>query len=116
MSAQKKSILTLTLAATAVLTKYNPVTIAGAIAAAGTAAIGFVTEDAAIGDNIAVDVLGTTIAIPSAGITAGVAVEVAASGKVVTATTGVPIGIALHTGVADQPFEILLTPGLSAPA
>lgn len=115
MSAQKKPILTLTRKASATLLKYQVITALGAVAALGAAGFGVVTEDAASGDAIAVDVLGTTVVVASTTIADGAKVQVAADGKVVTATTGVPIGIALQPAVANEPFEILLTPGLSAP-
>lgn len=115
MSAQKNPILTRTRKASATLTKYQAVTAAGAVAAAGAAVAGFVTEDAASGDDIAVDVLGTTIAIAGAGVSDGAKVMVGTGGKVITATsTNVPVGIAQQAGSTDQPFEILLTPGLPA--
>jgi hypothetical protein len=115
MSAQKRPLLTLTILASAVLTKYQAVTYAGAVAGNGVAVAGFATEDAAIGDYVATDALGTTIAIAGADVAAGAKVAVGSSGKVITAvSTKIPVGIALQAGVADQPFEILLIPGLVA--
>lgn len=115
MSAQKRSLLMLPLAASATLTKYQGITYAGAVAADGAAVAGFATEDAASGDLVTADVLGTTIAIAGAGVSAGAKVAIGSGGKVITAvSTKVPVGIALQAGVTDQPFEILLTPGLPA--
>lgn len=115
MSAQKIPLLTLTRKASAALTKYQLITALGAVASAGEAAFGAVTTDAALGDDIAVDVLGTTIVVASAAIADGAKVQVAAGGKVVTATTGVPVGQALQAAGEDEPFEILLLPGAAAP-
>lgn len=116
MSTQKRPVLTLTRSATAVLLKYQLVTVLGAVATAGAAAFGAVVTDAAVGDDIAVDVLGSTTLIASANIADGARVQVAANGQAVTATTGIPVAIALQDAVAGEPFEALLLPGASAPA
>ncbi len=108
MSTQKRPVLTLTRNATAAITKYLAVTAAGAIAAAGADAIGFATHDAAIGEDFAVDVLGTTTAIAGATLSAGARVQVGTGGKVVAHTTGVSLGVLLFGASADQPVEILI--------
>lgn len=109
MSAQKKPLLTLTRTAAATLTQYQLVDAAGAVATAAAAALGAVTTDAAAGDDIAVDVRGTTIALAGAAISDGAELEVGTAGTVVTKTTGLPVGIALQAAAAaGEPIEILL--------
>ena len=108
MSTQKKPILTITRVATAVITAFQAVTAAGAVAAAGADAVGFATHNAATGETIAVDVLGTTTAIAGAALAAGARVQVGAGGKVVAHTTGVSMGVLLFAAGADQPVEILI--------
>lgn len=109
MSAQKKPLLTLTRTAAASLTQYQLVDAAGAVATAASAALGAVTTDAATGDDIAVDVLGTTIALSGAAISNGAELEVGTDGAVVTKTTGLPVGIALQAAAAaGEPIEIFL--------
>lgn len=108
MSAQKKPLLTLTRTAAATLTKHQMVTALGVVAAAGSAAFGAVTTDAAIGDDIAVDVRGTTLAIAADAIADGAELEVAADGEVQTKASGQVVGIALQAATAGEPIEILL--------
>lgn len=108
MSTQKKSILTITRNATAVITQYLAVTLAGAIAAAGSEAAGFAVNNAAIGDDFPVDVLGTTTALAGANIAAGAAVQVGSDGKLITQTTGARVGYALFAAGSGAPFELLI--------
>jgi hypothetical protein len=116
MSTQKLPVLSATRKATAALTKYQYITAAGAVAAAGAAGIGLVVTDADSGDDITVDILGTSTAIAGAAVADGARLQVGTGGKLITATTGVPVAQALEAGTTDQPFEVLLLPGLSAPA
>lgn len=108
MSTQKKPILTLTRKAAVAIAKYQAVTATGAVAAAGAEAIGCAVTDADIGDDFAVDVLGTTTALAGEVLTAGLRVEVGTAGKVVEATTGASLGITLFGAGADSPVEILI--------
>ena len=108
MSAQKRPVLTLTRRATADLKKYQLITALGAVAAAGEAAFGAVITDAATGDDIAVDVQGTTVVVAAAAITDGAELEVAADGQVQAKASGIAVGIALQDAVAGEPIEILL--------
>lgn len=108
MSTQKKPILTITRNATAAITKFLAVTAAGAIAASGADAVGFATHDAAIGEDFAVDVLGTTTAIAGATLSANARVQVGSDGKVVAHTTGVSMGVTLYGAGSGQPVEILI--------
>lgn len=108
MSTQKKPILTLTRNAAAAIAKYQAVTATGAVAAAGAEAIGCAVTDADIGDDFAVDVLGTTTGIAGVALTAGQRVEVGADGKLIVAASGASFGIALFGAGADSPVEILI--------
>lgn len=108
MSAQKKPVLTLTRKASTALVKYQLITALGAIATAGEKAFGAVTVDAETGDDIAVDVLGSTVVIAGAAVADGAEVEVGTDGKVITATTGKVVGVALQAAAANEAFEILI--------
>lgn len=108
MSTQKSPALTLTRNATATISKFLAVTAAGAIASSGGDAIGFATHDAAIGEDFAVDVLGTTTAIAGASLSAGARVQVGSDGKVVAHTTGVSMGVLLFGAASGQPVEIFI--------
>lgn len=115
MGTQKFSVLTVTRKAAAEINKHLYATGAGVLAAAGAAGLGLTTRDAAIGDDIAVDVLGTSTAIAGATVADQARLQVGTGGKLITATTGVPVAIAMQAAVADQPFEVLLLPGMTAP-
>lgn len=116
MSTQKKPLLTLTRSATTTITQYLAVTLAGAIAAAGTEAAGFATTNAVSGDDFAVDVLGTTTAVAGGAITAGAALEVGTGGKLVVQDEGARVGYALFAAGVDTPFEILIDKAPAPPA
>lgn len=88
MSQQSISLLALAVVATAALTSRRFVTGGGAVATAAGNALGVARSDGAIGDRVPVDVIGTAVVEASAAIAANAAIEVAADGKAVTATTG----------------------------
>lgn len=108
MSAQKKPVLTLSRTAATTLTQYQLIDADGAVATAGAGALGAVTTDASAGDDIAVDVIGTTIAVAAEAIADGVELEVGAEGAVITKTSGKVVAIALQAAAAGEPVEILL--------
>ena len=108
MSTQKKPLLTITRKATASISQYLAVTLTGAIAAAGTEAAGFATSNAAIGDDFAMDVLGTTTGLAGEAIEAGEPLEVGTGGKLMVQNTGARVGYALYGAGADSPFEVLI--------
>ena len=105
---QKTPILTLTIVATAVILAGQAVTAAGAVSTSAGDAIGFAVTDAAIGESFAVDVLGTSTAIAGASISKGARVQVGTGGKVITATSGISLGVALNAAAADTPVEIFI--------
>lgn len=111
MAALSKSVHTIGVVAAASITQGQAVTAAGAVATAAGNAVGVAELDAASGARVPVTVLGTGIAIAGAAITAGAALEVGSTGRLVTRSAGVTVARAL-TGAAangDQ-IEVLLIP------
>lgn len=80
----------------------------GATCAAGAAAMGAFRTDAAVGEYITVEQIGTALVIAGATLTAGAAVESDANGHAVVHTTGVVIGRAVNAGAAGSAVEIFL--------
>lgn len=97
---QNRSILALSIAATAVLVSQTFVTAAGANAAAAASALGVTRSDAKIGDLVPVDVLGTAIVTAAGAIAQFAEVEVGANGQAVTHAAGKVVGIALEAAAA----------------
>jgi hypothetical protein len=110
MSATKIPILTLSIVATASLAERQAVGYDGAVAGAGEAAFGLATSDAASGDHVAADVLGTGIGIAGATVAVGDALEVGSSGRLIPLDSGTQVGRALSGGGADAAIEVLLIP------
>lgn len=108
MSTQKTPVLTRTLVAVTALQAWQAITALGAVATAGDSAIGFAVTDAAVGEHVAVDMLGTSTGIAGEALTAGAQVQVGTGGKLVTLDTGKLVGTALFAAGADQPVEILI--------
>lgn len=108
---QKIQILTLAIAAAAVLNAERFVSATGAVATAAGNALGVTESDAAIGEQVPVITLGTAIVTAGAPIAAGAAVEVGATGKAVTKAAGIAVGRALQAALADgDRIEVLLIP------
>lgn len=106
---QSRSLLALSVLATAALTANTFITAGGAVATAAGTAFGVARSNGAIGDLVPTDVLGTAQVIASAAIAKNAYVEVAAAGKAVTRTTGIPVGIALEAAVnAGDVIEVYL--------
>lgn len=110
MSALKIPVLTLTVLTTAVIAEGQAVGYDGDVAAAGAAMRGLAATDAADGDHLAVDVLGTGIAIAGASIAEGTALEVGASGRLIVKNSGVLVARALTAGESGERIEVLLIP------
>ncbi|MGN0920230.1 MAG: DUF2190 family protein [Cellvibrio sp.] len=109
MGIQKRPVLTLSILAAATILADQPITAAGAVATAAGDAIGFAQHDAVSGELVAVVALGTATGTSSAAIAKGARVQVASDGKVVTATTGISIGVALDAAsAANEKIEIFL--------
>jgi hypothetical protein len=111
MAAAAYKILTLSVVATAALIQNRAVTGTGAIPAAGARCLGFADVNAAIGERVSVNAMGTTVAEAGAAVAVDALVEVDAQGRVVTKNAGVAVGRALAAATAaGQQIEILLIP------
>ena len=106
------ALLTKSFTAGATLAQYQPVTAAGAAASAAGNAVGFANVAAASGDLYPATVLGTSLAVAGAAITAGALVEVGSTvTQVVTKSAGVAIGRALSAASqAGDIIEVLIIP------
>lgn len=105
------SVLTLSIVATAALTAETFVTATGATATAAGNALGVARSAGAIGAEVPVDFLGTTVVTAGAAIAQGARVEVGAGGKAVTLAAGKAVGIALQAAAADgDRIEVALIP------
>lgn len=111
MAASAIKILTLSVVATAALAQNRAVTGAGAVPAAGGRCLGFADFPAAIGERVALGVVGTTTAEAGAAFANEAELELDAQGRVITKTSGVKVGRALSAAAAaGQVVEILLIP------
>lgn len=88
MGKQFVSLLTVAVTATAAITGQRFVTGAGVAATAAGNALGVARADAASGELVPVDVLGTALVTAGGAIAANAAVEVGAGGKAVTLASG----------------------------
>lgn len=112
------AILTLTVIATAATATARFVATSGAYAAAGGKALGVARFDAAIGDPVAVDVIGTAMVECGAAVTKDDSLMVDATGRVVPLAGSAkhPCGRALAAGAAaGSLIEVLLTPSNGIP-
>jgi hypothetical protein len=109
---QSIPVLTLTVRAAAALQAARFVTHAGAVPAAGARVLGVTRSIAEAGDEVAVDVLGTTIVEAGAAISSvGALLETDAQGRAVPNNTGTAVAVALQTATgAGQKIEALLLP------
>lgn len=107
-------ILALTVQAAATLSANRGITGAGAVPAAAAHVIGFTRNAAVSGDQVTVDVLGTTEAEAGAAIAVGAAVEVDNLGRVITLASGIKVGRMAPgqaaAGAAGDIVEIVLIP------
>jgi hypothetical protein len=111
MAVAAYKILTLSVVATAALVQNRAVTGTGAIPAAGTRCLGFADVNAAVGERVSINTLGTAAAEAGAAIAVDALVEVDAQGRVVPKNAGVAVGRALTAATAaGQLVEILLIP------
>lgn len=88
---QKTALLSLAVLATGVILAERFIGPSGATATAGANAYGVATTNAAIGDMVTTDVLGTTIVTAGAPIAAGALVEVGTAGKAITKASGTAV-------------------------
>ncbi|MDP2805504.1 MAG: DUF2190 family protein [Gallionellaceae bacterium] len=107
------SLLVLTMTASAAINANRFVTPAAALAGAGVNAQGVSDTDAAIGDKLAVHVLGTAIVEAGAAIAAGALIETDATGRAITKNAGVTVARLAPGEVATaagQFIEVVLIP------
>lgn len=97
-------VLTISIAATAALTKKRFVTLAGAVPAAGAWCPGVANAGYDIGEQAGVDVQGAILVEAGAAVTAGVEVQTDASGRAITKDAGVALGRALDAASAAGDF------------
>lgn len=77
--------------------------------AAGGAVLGVATWDAAIGEKVGAICEGIVpVVVGAGGVTAGQRLQVDATGKVVTASAGMVVGIAMTTAAAGADCEVKL--------
>lgn len=106
------AILTLTVAATAAVATNRFVTPMGAYPAAATKGLGVARTGAAVGELLAVDVLGTSVAEAGGAFAKDDALQLDATGRAIKQTgAGIPVARALEAASAAGAFvEVLLTP------
>lgn len=106
---QNISIFDLAVTASVAIAANTFVSATGATAAAAGNALGVATFNAAIGQVVTCNVIGTATVIAGAAIAKGDAVEVGATGFAITKATGVTVGRALNaTAAAGEFVEVLL--------
>lgn len=107
----KNPILCLTVVAMAEVARATAVNFDGSQTAAGQAMFGVADTQAYQGDELCVDVLGTSSLLAGAAISEGDLVQVGSNGKFVTATTGKVVARALTDASGDgSDFNALLLP------
>lgn len=111
MPASKAPLMTLSVGAAAAITEFRAVDYDGTVPAAGTAMFGLATTDAAIDEQVAADVMGTSVAEVGGAVALKAELEVGAGGKLVTQTTGVVVAKAMQAAGADgDQIEVFLLP------
>lgn len=111
MPATSNSIYTDTITAAVVISENLAVDYVGNIATAAAAMMGIAVTDAAIGDDFAVDQIGTAVATAGAAIADGAELEVGANGKLVTKAAGVVVARARQAAAADGDLlEVFMLP------
>jgi hypothetical protein len=108
MADQNVSLLALSLKATAAISKYRFVNLAGTHAGAGLYALGVSKFKAAIGETVSYDAIGTGVVECGGTVTAGDIVQSDSVGRAVTKTTGIGLARALESGTVGKPIEVLL--------
>lgn len=105
------AILTISVQAAVALAQYRAVGADGNYASAGAHMTGVTYNPATAGEQAAVDVLGTVPCEAGAAIAADALLEVGASGKLITRTSGKVVGRALTAASGDGAiFTALLIP------
>lgn len=111
MAITVKPVLVRSFQASVALTRNRFITATGAVPAAGGNAIGIAATNAAIGEMVAVTMLGPEGVEAGGAIAVGAAIESDAQGRAVARTTGVAIARALTAAsAAGQLIEVALIP------
>lgn len=111
MSSGNLAILTLTVAATAVVATNRFVNGVGAYPAAAAKGLGVARTGGAVGELLAVDILGTSIAEAGGAFAKDDALQLDATGRVIKQAAGAGVARALEASTAAGAFvEVLLTP------
>src|SRR5690606_10555939 len=111
MPAVPRRVLTDSIAAAGALTAHPAAGRDGGAASAARNTAGFACTDAASGEVLAIDQLGTTVAIAGEQIAAGAELEVGSGGKLVTQDAGVTVARAVQAASADgAEFEVFIIP------
>lgn len=107
---QKRPIFSLTAVAAVALAGNRFVTLAGNYPAAGAGAFGVTDTDAAVGDAVAVDIIGTSKITAGAPFVKGASLMADATGRgIAEADDGVVLATALEAATAEgQIVEVLL--------
>lgn len=114
MAKQSTPLLSLTIKAGTTLINNRFVTATGANPSLNGNALGVVRQDAAVGDRVTVDVMGTTIVECGNNVYVGSAVSTMADGRVYSSYgVGKTVGIALSNANSGELTEILLVPNAS---
>lgn len=100
----EKILLTTSLTATSALVRLRLVNFAGATCGAGARARGVANAGYDIGEQAGVNTRGDLLVEAGAAITAGAEVESDASGRVITRTSGVLVGVAVDAAAAAGDF------------
>ncbi len=112
MSKQSTPILTLTHRLTGAVAQYRFVSPAGAQVVADANALGVARLAGVSGDDVPLDVLGTTIVEAGAAVAAGATLKSDATGRAITwVTAGARLAVALQAASAAGEFiEVMLIP------
>jgi len=107
---QKYAVMTHTVQATAAIERHRFVDLDGTHSTAAGNAFGISTSEAAIGDQLAVDCLGSSIVEASGVIAAGGEIEVGADGVAVAASAGTVVARALQDAADGDLIEVFIIP------
>ena len=111
MSEQRISALPLTVAAAAPISANRAVAHDGTVAAAGAPMYGLAVTQAAPGEALTIETLGSVPATAGAAISVGQALEVGADGKLIPQDTGQTVARALTPAAGDgRVVQVFLIP------
>lgn len=107
----KKPVLTLTVVATAIVEACRAIDLDGTYTASGQDTLGVSDAKGYVGNEVAVDVLGTSTCEAGAVIAQGALIQVGSNGQFITKAAGKTVGRALSAASgAGSKFHALLIP------